>query len=229
MTREFAPCYDAYHAISTRQHELRREAAQVRLARDLPADPVAPERPRFRRARLWLIALGLAALLLGSSALFARAGSLRAAGQVYTIATIQVELAKDPASWEGRTVRVRAVLWGCRVWRGALRTSACLVWQPVLLDATRADATRPLPLAWGETPPVLTLLRSLPAIGHLVPAPQVPMWGVAAIYRVQIQVRRCSTSQPPPCWQIMLLDAGSRAGPRPLHGGPRSPTAPRAF
>ena len=71
---------------------------------------------------------------------------------------------------------------------------------------------QPLPLAWGQAPPLLAFLRHLP-LPHLpllklmIPSPQVLHSGVAAVYRIQLQPTACVLSASPPCYGALLLDA----------------------
>jgi hypothetical protein len=222
--------YDHSYAISSAiQEEARRMVAQERMAQRLRAAGTPRPRRRFRRAVLALLGtVGLLVLILASGVMFARACGLGASSRTYTVAAIQVGLRHDRAAWLGRTIRVRAVLTACSTWSGAPGASVCVDRRPALLDAMGAATAGPLPLAWGAEHPVLALLRALPVVGGMVPGPQAPVWGVAATYRVRLEVGRCAASGVAPCWRALLLDSGSWETPH-SGSGPRSPNGPRAL
>jgi hypothetical protein len=126
-------------------------------------------------------------------------------GPVYAVAAVQALLRQDPAAWAGRVVGVRgiAVTSGCATWPSP-ENSACREWRAGMVDADRATA---LPLATGAPNSLLALLRRLPLLGGLLPAPQVVHWGEAATYRVELRAITDKPCGAPSCYEAMVLDA----------------------
>jgi hypothetical protein len=154
------------------------------------------------RSRVALLAvLGLAGLAPAVAGLSAQLDP----GPVYTVAQVQAQLARRPGAWAGRTVRVsgRAVACAIRFERGYLR---CVGEEPRLIDPDAGPASEPLPLVWGARDRLLTMVRRVPLLGGLLPAPQAVTWGAVATYRVGLQVipgEPCAAA----CYEAVLLDA----------------------
>jgi hypothetical protein len=53
----------------------------------------------------------------------------------------------------------------------------------------------------------VTILRRLPLLGELLPAPQVLHWGVVTTYRVQVQAIHGGICGTGVCCEAVLLDA----------------------
>jgi hypothetical protein len=148
-------------------------------------------------------ALGPAAVALGVGIL--QATGRRAGGTVYSVAQLEARLGHQPEKWLGQAVRLRAIAEPCLMWGDPSSGMHCLGSQPVLVD--RADSlAAALPLAWRPQGPLLAVLRGMPLVGELVPAPRVVDWEAPATYRVQLRAlddATCGTR----CYEGVLLDA----------------------
>jgi hypothetical protein len=76
----------------------------------------------------------------------------------------------------------------------------------VLGDADRTGAVAPLPLALAGPDPLLAIVRRVPLLGSLAPAPQAVHWDVAATYRAQLRATNEALCGTPPCYEALLLD-----------------------
>lgn len=152
------------------------------------------------------LAVALAALLpwRGGASLAWPIGPEYAA-PVYSVATLRADLAREPRAWVGRTVRVRARPEICPR-EIEDEGMGCGSWRPTLVPPTVSDPGDFLLLVRGPGDPLLTTLRRLPALGRLLPAPQVVNWGAVAVYRVRLRVAGCDPYEPPPCYVAALLD-----------------------
>jgi hypothetical protein len=92
---------------------------------------------------------------------------------VYTVAQVQPRVARAPELWVGWTVWVRGFLDGCP--HPVCPGHEPNVSPPLLMDLPQPAAV--LPVAWAGADPLSALLRRLPVLGMLVPAPQAPHWG----------------------------------------------------
>jgi hypothetical protein len=160
--------------------------------------------------RLSLPLLGLTCVLIASTtvallALGAQVAGRQVGGPVYTVAALRAQVAQDPEAWMGRTVQVRALASVCTAWLTAAHVSPCLNWRPALTDPH--DDGDALPLVSGPVPPPVALLRRLPLIGQMAPAPQSPRWDGMDVYRVQLHALSCGPPQQPECYEALLLDA----------------------
>jgi hypothetical protein len=73
-----------------------------------------------------------------------------------------------------------------------------------LRDPDPAAALDRLDLTWRPGDPLLTVLRRVPLVGGILPAPHVIRWDVVAVYRVYLRVERpCGGA----CYEAVLLDA----------------------
>jgi hypothetical protein len=161
-------------------------------------------------ARSPLLLGGLLGLLLAGGLAAVACRRPLDTGPVYSVAQVQAGLADHPQAWVGRTVHLRAIAEPCPLWGTPEGGLHCASAQPVLVDQT-ASLTASLALTWRPQGPLLALLRGVPLLGDLVPAPRVPAWMAAATYHVQLRgvpAPRCGYS---PCFQALLLDAAPDA------------------
>jgi hypothetical protein len=122
-------------------------------------------------------------------------------GPVYRVAQLASGLHRDPGAWLGHTVLVRGVA-GVATCTQPPRRVLCGPLRFMLSDPD--PAARWLDLTWTDGGPVLALLRRVPLLRSVVPAPQAIRWGAVAVYRIQLQVERpCGAA----CYAVVLLDA----------------------
>jgi hypothetical protein len=118
----------------------------------------------------------------------------------YTVAELQAALAGSPASWAGRTVRVRGtILADCH----SLDTRPAVPCGANLTDS--AGASLPLAPRW-HLDPLLAALRRLPFVGPLVRSAQVVRAGRPSTYRVQLQIAPAATCSAQRCYEALPLD-----------------------
>jgi hypothetical protein len=73
-----------------------------------------------------------------------------------------------------------------------------------LRDPDPATAHDRLDLTWGPGDSLLSVLRRVPLLGAILPAPHVIRWNVIADYRVHLRVERpCGCA----CYEAVSLDA----------------------
>jgi hypothetical protein len=121
------------------------------------------------------------------------------------VAQAQAALAHHPSIWLGRTVRVRGIATLCVASDSQSDPSLCSYGSTYLLDTGGANEV--LPLAWAGLDSRLALVRRVPLLGGLLPAPQSVHWQEVATYRVRLQAvpeSRCGTGV---CVVVVLLDA----------------------
>jgi hypothetical protein len=126
--------------------------------------------------------------------------------RVYTVAEVQAHLADDPRAWLGRIVRVRGIARACQPSGSPARVLFCRRRPQDLLDPGPVGASDPMPLAWSARGSWLTVLRRVPVLGQLMPAPQRLRWGAEATYRVQIRAVPAGSCTSVPCDEALLLD-----------------------
>jgi hypothetical protein len=118
----------------------------------------------------------------------------------YTVAELQAHLAAHTATWEGRVVRVRAmVLADCHSLEAAHKPPC----GASLVDP--GGASLPIVPAW-QPDPLLKALRSIPVVGSLVPPAQVVRPGTMSVYRVLLKASPAAECSAAPCLQALLLD-----------------------
>jgi hypothetical protein len=122
-------------------------------------------------------------------------------GPIYTVAQVQLLLARDARAWVGRTILLQGMVAGEPAYYPS----------PSLVDATANAAVDPLPLAWADPDPLRAFLRRLPWLGRLVPRAQPMRWGEVAVYRVQVRVETHTYCGARVCYQALLLDAAPAA------------------
>ena len=152
-------------------------------------------------ARLLTALVALSVVVLAAGLMRATVHT-RTPEPVYSFATVRAQLARDPAAWMGRSILVQAmaVAYHQRFDRGTALTEIDLT------DAGAQWSKQYLPVLRGTPDPVVALLRRLPLLGHVLPAPQPLRWGVPAIYRLHFREVPCSAGAPQLCYIALLLD-----------------------
>jgi hypothetical protein len=179
----------------------------------------------MRRHMLALAALLLAACAAAWLPFAARSGP--AGGRVYTVADILHAAGRNPAAWDGRVAQVR----------GAIGPGQVLVLEgPGLPDhSLAAHVFEYVPLADGPAAPAVlwvtsrrdgglaALLRRLPLLAALAPAPRAPRVAEVRTYRVELHAlpARCRSSV---CVLGTLVDFAAPAlDPFGFAGAPSGP------
>ncbi len=129
-----------------------------------------------------------------------------APSRVYTLAQVETGLAQNPTAWLRRRIRVHATPTAI-VCFPSPHGPSCPFPDGVLVDADGSSLTAPLPLALGSLPAGLALLRHVPLLNAFAPATQTIRWALPGIYRIEIQVSRCSAPGPLLCYTAMIPDA----------------------
>jgi hypothetical protein len=128
-------------------------------------------------------------------------------GPVLTVAAVQVHLAKDPRAWTNRTLLLRGVAATADCVNQLARAGiVCAPPQAVLRDASSSAAGARLPLAVASPDRLLTIVRRVPLLGSMAPAPQVVHWEVVATYRVQLQPVPAGSCGGTTCYEALVLD-----------------------
>jgi len=166
---------------------------------------------------VWLLVIPmLMALLLwlGSaiqSALLPTASS----GPIYSMTTLWLQLARNPDSVLHHPVQVQATARFCALWISG-SGSTCLSQQSQLVEnqSPSASAAMPMiiadaamPLIIEDAPRLRTLVRGLPVLGALLPAPQVIQWEAPAVYTITIEPQPCADRSTGGCYQAVAVDA----------------------
>lgn len=137
-----------------------------------------------------LAGLATTVLVCGVILLAAR-GLFTAPGTVYSVAQLRAGMRRQPRTWRGRTVLVRALAFPLG--------SQCPPANPwctnvILTDRVPMLADTPTLIASAAPPdPLLGLLRRVPlvggVIGGLIPDPQQVDWEQLATYRVRLSAQ----------------------------------------
>lgn len=178
------------------------------------------------RQRRLVFALVFVVLAPLSVILLARAADQATSSPVYTVAALRADLARQPAAWLDRPLRVRAI--ARRPFRGQARplrvlqiaaacsealapaqASPCLLLQPDLIDPGAQDDASALPLTPGPLSPLVALLHRVPFIDAVAPMSQEPRWGALAVYRIELHALPCSSAPQSCAYEALLLDAAS--------------------
>jgi hypothetical protein len=107
---------------------------------------------------------------------------------VYSVATLQATVARNPRQWVGRVVQVRALAEPCLAWGSLHSPLRCTALHPDLVDPEGAGLVDPLPLVLNtDDHSLLGFLRQLGLINRLVPAAAVPAWDTLQTYSVRLQ------------------------------------------
>jgi hypothetical protein len=155
-------------------------------------------------------------VLLGGSLSLLLAGGLAVAapvggperGPVYAVAQVAAQLAHHPRAWTDRPLLLRAVAAAAGCWVETADIPAfCAPPRLVLRDAEYSPTVAPLPLAWAGPDPLLAVVRRVPLLGGLLPAPQAVRWAAAAVYRVELRGVPAQLCGGAPCYEALLLDA----------------------
>jgi hypothetical protein len=77
----------------------------------------------------------------------------------------------------------------------------------VLGDADPAEIVAPLPLVWASPNPLLGVVRRVPLLGDLLPAPQAVIWEEVATYRVELRAMSDESCGAATCYEALVLDA----------------------
>jgi len=154
----------------------------------------------------------LVALLIGVRACliaFAASSSAGGGGPIYSLASVQAGIARAPAVWSGRALRIEGRLHAayademCAPRAAYCDTSKHYLFDlaadapagtsiggsVTLLDAGIApQAPNPqLTLLVGAPDPLLGRLRQIPLLKSLLPQPQAMRFGKGAVYRVRVE------------------------------------------
>jgi hypothetical protein len=161
-----------------------------------------------RRSFLLAVLLGLA-LVTG---LAVAASSHRVqAGPVYSVAAVRAHLDRDPRTWVGRVVLVRALAEPCPWWGALSRPRHCAGQQLVLVGTPAEPPAPPLPLVPLAPRPLRSFVRGLPILGDVLPRPRPVSWSAPARFRVRLLVSPAATCSAAPCYEALLLDAAPGA------------------
>jgi hypothetical protein len=160
-----------------------------------------------RRALLGLGLLGVyVAVGLGSIRLVAVNG---APNQVYSVAAVRTLVNRAPTRWLSRELVVRALAEPCPWWGATARIEHCASQAQVLIGAPGEAPAEPLPLVPPTPQPLLSLVRSLPILGDLLPRSPVLVlhWSTVATNRIRLQAIANSICGTHTCYQATLLAA----------------------
>jgi len=146
------------------------------------------------------LAIATVLLLAVGALLIVRARS-GPAGRVYTVAQVRQALVADRGAWSGKTILVRGIAVTAQTSFPCTYTGCSLT---ALVDSLTEPADVALWLGQGQPEPLWSSLRRLPWAGRFAPAPQRPLLGSPATYRVRLLARpACARSS---CFDALLLD-----------------------
>jgi hypothetical protein len=149
--------------------------------------------------------LALLGLVLTTSLSVVIIVAIRSAeGPAYSVATLQVGLARQPRVWLGWPVRVRGIAAPCLSSDGQSDPPYCHR-SAYLMDAGGTGGI--LPLAWGKQASVLAFLRRVPLLRGLLPARQAVRWEEVTTYRIELRPMRGEPCDAATCYEAVLLDA----------------------
>jgi hypothetical protein len=127
----------------------------------------------FMQLRAWHAVVPSLPCLLLAGLIAAAATNQRDLRPIYRVAGLRRAVGRDPGQWQGRTVVVRGRMATYDTWSAP----DSIVQAIVLVDPGAAYESTALPVVLGSEDPLRAVLRRLPVLGTLVPAPQVPHWG----------------------------------------------------
>jgi hypothetical protein len=132
---------------------------------------------------------------------------------VYTVAQVRTHLVRQPHAWRDRTLLLRgvAVVAGTCLPPSGPQLALCAPSRAVLDAADAPSSGTALPLASAGPDPLLVLVRRLPLLGGLLPAPQAAAWGKVATYRLQLWAIPDAVCAAATCYEAVLLDAAPAA------------------
>jgi len=148
--------------------------------------------------------VGVAAVALTVALLFVvETRILTAPSTVYTVAQARAGMMRQPRSWVGRTVLVRA-----RAFPLGANCPPSIPWctNVVLADGDALLSTSTLvAIAAGPTrpDPLVSLLRRVPLVDRMIRQPQQVDWSHVATYRVHLSVQSFSPCIAP-CINVQL-------------------------
>lgn len=146
------------------------------------------------------LAIATVLLLVVGALLIVRARS-GPPGRIYTVAQVRRALVADRGAWSGRTILVRGIAVTAQTSFPCTYTGCSLT---ALVDSLAQPADAALWLGQGQPEPLWSTLRRLPWAGRFAPAPQRPLLGSPATYRVRMLARPvCAHSS---CFDALLLD-----------------------
>jgi hypothetical protein len=163
-----------------------------------------------------LLLTGMLALLVGAGAyvslIYDNTGSSEAdQGPVYSVAAVEANPAQDPELWLGRTIRVRGEFVPCiaspRVGDGPCAILSAGGEPEDGFMGPASSTVAALPVVRVGLDPWRSFWRRAPLLGRLIPAPQVPHWGVVATYTVRLAAVPnvfCGINE---CVEALLLDS----------------------
>jgi hypothetical protein len=162
-----------------------------------------------------ILLIGALAVLLGLGAyltlVYDNVGNRADQGKVYDVAAVDANLANDPASWVGRTIQVRGEVVPClAVPSAGGGPCAELTSGSGQKDASSESVSprvAPLPVTRAGLDLFHSILRQMPLLSRLTPAPQVLHWGAVATYRVQLASVPNSICGVGACVEAKLLDS----------------------
>ncbi len=149
--------------------------------------------------------VGVAAVTLTVALLFVvETRILAAPATIYTVAQARAGMIRQPRSWVGRTVLVRA-----RAFPLGANCPPSIPWctNVVLADGNALLATTPTLVAMAAGParpdPLVSLLRRVPLADRLIRQPQQVDWSHVATYRVHLSAQPFSPCIAP-CMNVQL-------------------------
>lgn len=148
-------------------------------------------------------ALVLAALTLAIAIIIAIGRQPSSTEAVYTVAQTRAGLARNPRAWIGRTILVRGLVIQCRLVEGCVALPpgiprvGLVDGIPIIEMPRVAVLSQALPLRVDEDP-LRLLLRRLPLLRGIVPAPRQLSTAQSATYRVRLIVETpCAVANSP--------------------------------
>jgi len=149
--------------------------------------------------------VGIPAVALAVGLLFVvETRILAAPATIYTVAQARAGMIRQPRSWVGRTVLVRA-----RAFPLGANCPPSIPWctNVVLADGNALLATTPTLVAMAAGParpdPLVSLLRRVPLADRLIRQPQQVDWSHVATYRVHLSAQSFSPCIAP-CMNVQL-------------------------
>ena len=163
-----------------------------------------------------IVWMGALAALIGVAAYLSLAYDHTASsgtdeGPVYSVAAVDAHLAQNPGPWLGRTIQVRGEIVPCMAVPSAgggpcaaLTSGSGSFGQ---FGQPLTSTVYPLPITHAGLDPMRSIVRRIPLLGRLAPAPQELQWGVVATYQVQLAFVPNSMCGVGACAEARLLDS----------------------
>jgi hypothetical protein len=155
-----------------------------------------------------LVSALLALVVYAGTSLPRLARGVAAAGPISSVAEARANLAGRPRAWTDRPLLLR----GVAVPAGTCVAPTgppvlCAPPRVVLADADPTAAVAPLPLVWAAPDTLLAVVRRVPLLSGLLPAPEAMDWGTVATYRVELRSMPDAGCGAATCYEALLLDA----------------------